>query len=247
MAKQIASQGKLSIEKICAISRISETCFHYKPKLRKDNQEISDWLIRLTSTYRNWGFGLCFLYLRNVKDFPWNHKRVYHIYRELELNLRIKPKKRLVREKPDPLSVPDQINVSFSMDFMHDQLGDRRSYLLLNIIDDYNREDLDVEVDFSLPSERVIRTLNQICLCDEFVKSLKEGYDTVIGEGGYKLSGGQRQRIAIARAYLKKAPILVLDEFTSGLDSSIEAMLLIRLCQSLKKQTLISPPIDVQV
>lgn len=48
------------------------------------------------------------------------------------------------------------------MDFMHDQLGDSRSYRLLNVIDDYNREDLDIEVDFSLPSERVIRTLNQI-------------------------------------------------------------------------------------
>lgn len=162
MAHYIANQKKLSIEKICKLIGISETCFRYKPKLCKENKVIADWLIRLTSTYRNWGFGLCFLYLRNVKGFSWNHKRVYRIYRELELNLRIKPKKRLVREKPDPLSVPEQINISWSMDFMHDQLGDRRSYRLLNVIDDYNREVLDVEVDFSLPSERVIRTLNQI-------------------------------------------------------------------------------------
>lgn len=77
------------------------------------------------------------------------------------------------------------------------------------------------------------------CLCDEFVHSLKEGYDTIVGEGGYKLSGGQRQRIAIARAYLKKAPILILDEATSGLDPSLEETLLMRLCQALKKQTLI--------
>ncbi|MBY0501554.1 MAG: ABC transporter ATP-binding protein/permease [Alphaproteobacteria bacterium] len=79
----------------------------------------------------------------------------------------------------------------------------------------------------------------QTCLCDEFVKSLKDGYDTVIGEGGYKLSGGQRQRIAIARAYLKKAPILILDEATSGLDPNLEENLLLRLCKGLKKQTLI--------
>ncbi len=46
------------------------------------------------------------LHLRNVKGFGWNHKRVYRIYRELELNLRIKPRKRLVREKPQPLAVP---------------------------------------------------------------------------------------------------------------------------------------------
>ena len=52
---------------------------------------------------------MCFLYLRNVKGFPWNHKRVYRIYRELELNLRIKPKKRLIREKPEPLATPEGI------------------------------------------------------------------------------------------------------------------------------------------
>lgn len=162
MAKDIARQGVLSIEKICTLFRISETCFRYKAKPGQENQVIADWLVRLTSTYRNWGFGLCFLYLRNVKGFCWNHKRVYRIYRELELNLRIKPKKRLVREKPEPLSVPDTINESWSMDFMHDQLGNSRRYRLLNVIDDYNREALDIEVDFSLPSERVIRTLDQI-------------------------------------------------------------------------------------
>jgi hypothetical protein len=50
----------------------------------------------LTTAHRTWGFGLCFLYLRNVKQFTWNHKRVYRVYRALELNLRINPRKRLV-------------------------------------------------------------------------------------------------------------------------------------------------------
>ena len=58
----------------------------------------------------NWGYGLCYLYLRNVKGFQWNHKRVYHIYKELELNLRIKARKRLVRDKPEVLTVPVGIN-----------------------------------------------------------------------------------------------------------------------------------------
>ena len=141
---------------------ISETCYRYQAKLSSENAEIADWLIRLTHNQRNWGFGLCFLHLRNVKGFAWNHKRVYRIYRELELNLRIKPKKRLVREKPEPLAVPDTINDSWSMDFMHDQLNDGRSYRLLNVIDDFNREGLGIEVDFSLPAERVIRSLEQI-------------------------------------------------------------------------------------
>ena len=68
------------------------------------------WLIALTKACKNWGFRLCYLYLRNIKGFKWNHKRVRRIYCDLELNPRIKPRKRLKPERPDPLSVPDQPN-----------------------------------------------------------------------------------------------------------------------------------------
>ena len=87
---------------------------------------------------------------------------MYRIYRELELNLRIKPKRRLAREVPQPLSVPETINAMWSMDFMHDRLQDGRAIRLLNVIDDYNREGLAIETDFSLTAERVLRTLEQI-------------------------------------------------------------------------------------
>ena len=59
----------------------------------------------------------------------------------------------------------------------------------------------------------------------DFVTGLPEGYDTQIGEGGHKLSGGQRQRLSIARAVLKDAPILVLDEATSSVDNETEEAL----------------------
>jgi len=146
----------------CQAFGISQTCYRYQAKLSSENSGIADWLIRLTANQHNWGFGLCFLYLRNVKGYGWNHKRVYRIYRALELNLRIKPKKRLVREKPEPLSEPTALNQVSSMDFMHDQLSDGRNIRLFNVIDDFNREGLDIEVDFSLPSERVIRSLERI-------------------------------------------------------------------------------------
>jgi putative transposase len=162
MAKKAVETDGISVKVACKAFMISETCYRYQPKLSDENAQIADWLVRLTDNQRNWGFGLCFLHLRNVKGFSWNHKRVYRIYRAQELHLRIKPKKRLVREKPEPLAVPEAINQVWSMDFMHDRLADGRGFRLFNVIDDFNREGLGIEVDFSLPAGRVIRSLEQI-------------------------------------------------------------------------------------
>ena len=162
MAKDAVKNKGVSVRVACEAFAISETCYRYVAKQAGENAKIADWLVRLTHNQRGWGFGLCFLFLRNVKGFGWNHKRVYRIYRELELNLRIKPKKRLVREKPEPLTVPEAVNQVWSMDFMHDRLEDGRPLRLFNVIDDFNREGLGIEVDFSLPAERVIRALEQI-------------------------------------------------------------------------------------
>lgn len=162
MAKAAVISGRANIRHACQTFEVSETCYRYQAKAGVENVQIADWLVQLTTAHHDWGFGLCFLYLRNVKGFGWNHKRVYRIYRELELNLRIKPRKRLVRERPEPLEVPTRINQTWSMDFMHDQLADGRSFRLLNVIDDFNRQGLGIEVDLSLPAGRVIRALDQI-------------------------------------------------------------------------------------
>jgi putative transposase len=113
-------------------------------------------------THRTCGFGLRFLYLRNVRQFAWNHKRVYLVYRALEHNLRTKPRQRLVRVATQPLVGPDAPNTLWSMDFMHDQLADGRSSRLFHDLDDFNREGLIIEADLSLTDARVVRAHDPI-------------------------------------------------------------------------------------
>jgi ATP-binding cassette subfamily B protein len=74
-------------------------------------------------------------------------------------------------------------------------------------------------------SDKQVVAAAKMANAHEFIKTLKDGYDTLVGERGTKLSGGQRQRVAIARAMLKNAPILVLDEATSALDSESEVLI----------------------
>ena len=146
--KAVALRG-VSIALACRTFGVSETCYRYSAKLNEENEQIADLLIGLTRAKKSWGFGLCFLYLRNVRGHRWNHKRVYRIYRELELNLRIKPRKRLRREKPDALAVPEKPNLVWSMDFMADRLEDGRQFRLLNVLDDFN-----VSAEFPAPVHR---------------------------------------------------------------------------------------------
>ena len=162
MAYKAREHYGLSVCLLCETFGLSKTAYYYQPKYEHENEEIADWLLRLTTTYKRWGFGLCFMYLRNTKGYSWNHQCVYRIYRALELNLRIKPKRRIKRDKPEALQVPQAINQVWSMDFMSDMLSDGRVMRTFNVMDDFNREGLGIEVGLSLPSARVIRALEQI-------------------------------------------------------------------------------------
>ncbi|MDY0934763.1 ABC transporter ATP-binding protein [Pseudomonas viridiflava] len=94
---------------------------------------------------------------------------------------------------------------------------------------------------YGLPDARyedVIQASRQ-AYCDEFIRALPEGYDTLVGERGVKLSGGQRQRLGLARVFLKNAPILILDEATSALDSHSEAVIQAALAKLMHGRTVL--------
>jgi putative transposase len=134
--------------------------YYYCPKT-KDDQLVRDKLSELSELHRRWGFWMMYHRLRRL-NYIWNHKKVYRIYTEMGLNLRRKNKKRLPSRIEEPLVVPELPNNTWSMYFMHDSLANGRRFRSLNVIDDYNREILNITVGSSISSQRVIRQLDQL-------------------------------------------------------------------------------------
>ena len=81
--------------------------------------------------------------------------------------------------------------------------------------------------------------MTKLANCEEFINKLPNGYDTFIGENGSELSGGERQRISIARAFLKDAPIILLDEATASLDAENETVIQEALSRLIKDKTVL--------
>ena len=90
----------------------------------------------------------------------------------------------------------------------------------------------------SAPMDKVIAAAKKAC-CHDFIEKLPDGYNTVIGEGGASLSGGEKQRISIARAIMKDAPIIVLDEATANIDPENERELMSAIAELTQEKTVI--------
>jgi putative transposase len=139
---------------------ISRTTCQYKVK-PKDDHDLQEALTKLTTKHASIGYWQCCYRLWN-KGHLWNHKKIYRVYTDMKLNIRRRAKKRLPERVKQTLSVPDAPNQVWSIDFMSDTLVDGRRFRLFNVMDDFNRESLAIEVDTSMPSLRVTRVLNRI-------------------------------------------------------------------------------------
>ena len=115
----------------------------------------------LASAHVRWGFDKMMSRIRNL-GYKWNHKRVYRIYCEMGLNIRIKPKKRLPRREATALIQPIKQNICWSVDFMSDVLESGQRFRTLNVIDDYNRHALLIKPSLSMPAVYVTQLLDQV-------------------------------------------------------------------------------------
>lgn len=137
---------------------LSRSVYHYQSKL--DDSNVIEKLLEMAESRPTEGFWKIYHRIRREGIF-WNHKRIHRVYKFMNLNLRRKVKKRLPQRVLNSLEVVENMNISWSMDFMSDSLISGRKFRTLNLLDDFNREALAIEIDTSLPAERVVRVLEQ--------------------------------------------------------------------------------------
>ena len=139
---------------------MSRTAYYYQPK-RPDDSELIDVLLALIEKHPRWGFPKCRTRIKKL-GYGWNHKRIYRVYLMLKLNLRRKSKRRLPTRDPLPLQVPATANVCWSMDFMSDTLQHGHRFRTFNVLDDFNREVLGIDINSGIRATRVTHYLDQI-------------------------------------------------------------------------------------
>lgn len=151
----------LSERRSCRLASVARSSVRYHSVRREDPRVLSR-LLELAALYPRYGYPMLTKKLRREGQLV-NVKRIRRLYLREGLKLRSKPRKKLVAAAPREKSVtPDRPNRRWSMDFMRDALWDGRPFRTFNVLDDGSREALRIEVDFSLPAERVVRVLEEI-------------------------------------------------------------------------------------
>lgn len=156
------AEKQLSVKRSCATVGLSRSAW-YRPRREKlaRDKTVIEALQTVVEKHRRWGFWKCFNRLR-LDGRPWNHKRVYRVYKDLGLNQKRRTKRRLPRREAVTMDVPDRPNAIWSLDFMHDTLYVGRRFRTLNVLDEGMREVLWIEIDTSLTGERVVRVMEQL-------------------------------------------------------------------------------------
>lgn len=158
--KFLCSDFAVSLRRACGLMRLRTSSWYHRPRPRTD-EALRAALRRVAERRRRWGYRMLANVLRR-EGFCDNLKRIHRVYREEKLQVKVRKRRKTARWRgPKPLPASRR-NERWSMDFMSDQLADGRKIRLLNVVDDFTRECLAIEVDTSLSGWRVTRVLDRL-------------------------------------------------------------------------------------
>lgn len=157
----MVDQKRISQRKACGWVGLSRNALAEPAVIKQKDKVLSSRIEQLARRHKHWGVLKIYRWLRKQGELV-NHKRVRRLYRSLGLSLRRKTKKRLPDAVRQPLAKATACNQCWSLDFTSDNLTGGRKFRTLNVVDDYNREALGIEIDYSLPARRVTRLLDQL-------------------------------------------------------------------------------------
>jgi putative transposase len=152
----------LSVARSCQCIGLARSAYYRVPLTwGVRDAEVIDALSTLIEAHPRWGFWKCKARLQTL-GYPWNWKRVYRVYKTMKLNLPRRTKRRLPVRERLALLLPRRPNQIWSADFMSDALYQGMRFRTFNVIDDYNREALAIEIDTSLRSQRLVRLFERL-------------------------------------------------------------------------------------
>jgi putative transposase len=212
MGKTVVEQRKTSLRRVCPIVGQRRATVYAKPKRKNDDELLGQQLKHLSIKYLNWGFALMFGWLR-LAGYTWNHKRVYRVYKALNLNLRTPIKRRKIKRPTLNRLAASKVGQGWSLDFLSDEVVAEKKTRILNVLDEYSRKCLLVVAQGTFKARKLVAYLEQLVAdhgkpeyirCDNgpelisvtMVKlALKHGIDIRYSQPGKPMQNGLVERL----------------------------------------------------